>query len=130
METLPDKYSRSVGSWQWFRWKTAKLTDDNVARWASKHNLIYNTVWMNKFLDLKSKWATFGALSDSEREAIYNAATDLDPTLSNEDYITALKNVKEQILANSHWMLNWYWAAAEARQANYVVDSLYWDLFD
>lgn len=84
---------------------------------------------MDKFLNLKSKGATFWALSDSEREAIYNAATDLDPTLWDDDYREALQNLREQIVVNSHWMLNWYWAAAQARKTNQITDSLYWDLY-
>lgn len=130
LEQLPSKWDRSLSSWDWFGTKFYKtVTDDNISKWASKHNLIYNTVWMDKFLNLKSKGATFWALSDSEREAIYNAATDLDPTLWDDDYREALQNLREQIVVNSHWMLNWYWAAAQARKTNQITDSLYWDLY-
>ena len=130
LDSLPSTWDRAIASWEWSWAKYYKaVVDPSIAKWASKHNLIYNTVWMDKFLWLKSKGATFWALSDSEREAIYRAATDLDPTLWEEDYREALSNLREQIVANSHWMLNWYWASAQARQANYIADSLYWDLF-
>ena len=130
LDSLPSTWDRAIASWEWSWAKYYKaVVDPSIAKWASKHNLIYNTVWMDKFLWLKSKGATFWALSEWEREAIYRAATDLDPTLWEDDYREALSNLREQIVANSHWMLNWYWAAAQARQANYIADSLYWDLY-
>ena len=130
LDSLPSTWDRAIASWEWSWAKYYKaVVDPSIAKWASKHNLIYNTVWMDKFLWLKSKGATFWALSEWEREAIYRAATDLDPTLWEDDYREALSNLREQIVANSHWMLNWYWASAQARQANYIADSLYWDLF-
>lgn len=76
--------------------------------WLYSHNLIHDTLWMNKLIDLKSRWATFWALSDPERVAINNVATKLAPWMEDAEYKQTLREIRSELVKSAHWYLDSY----------------------
>lgn len=63
------------------------------------------------FVDLKKKWATFGAMSNEEWDAIKSAATKLDWYMSDKDWKNELNTIRStyNIAANrakQDWLKN------------------------
>jgi hypothetical protein len=76
--------------------------------WHYSHNFIHDTLWMNKLIDLKSRGATFWALSDPEREAINNVATKLAPWMDDATYKQTLREIRNELVKSAHWYLDNY----------------------
>ena len=83
----------------WTNWATEGLSD----YWAY-YKYIKDNVTFDKLLDLKKNWATFGALSDNELEAIWNAASSLNTKMSQSEFENRLLNIYNSLLA-------WIWEA-------------------
>ena len=92
----------------WWNFITVWASSQRNRNWLYAHNLIHDTLWMNKLIDLKSRWATFWALSDPEREAINNVATKLAPWMDEETYKQTLRDIRQQLVDAAHWYLDNY----------------------
>lgn len=86
--------------------------------WLYSHNLIHDTLWMKKLIELKSRGATFWALSDPEREAINNVATKLAPWMDDATYKQTLRDIRSALVKSAHWYLDNYhyqwWTMSDA----------------
>jgi len=79
-----------------FAWR---LNQDN-ADFYRQYQYIKNNLTMDKLVALKSSWATFGALSDSERVAIWNAANAIALDMSPAEFKRQL-GIIDKILKKS-----------------------------
>lgn len=82
------KLSSAWVSWVW----------GNVADFNAKHNFIKDNMTLDSFIEAKEKWATFGAMSEWERDILRNAATKLDRRTSEKDYEAELVSIKSVML--------------------------------
>lgn len=109
---IPPRLQRMKTVWEDF-WNVAefftvgKMSDRNY-KWMAIHNHIYNTLWMEKFIDLKNRKATFWALSDPEREAIYAAASAFQPWLDEKEYKNQLRLIRNTLVQSGRWYLDNY----------------------
>ena len=107
---IPWQYQRMDTAWIdfWLNWFVPWTIKESNRNWMAAHNYIYNTLWMDKFLDLKSKGATFWALSEDERQAIYDAATMFKADLWEEEYKRQLRQIEKTIKEAGRWYLDNY----------------------
>lgn len=101
---LNNKLSRTE-RWLALIWK---FVNEDSQRWRDAWTFVNNNIWMKKFLELKSAWATFGALSEWERDAIYQAASPLNAWSTNEDMLEWLLKVKQKMIESWYWKLDKY----------------------
>jgi len=107
---IPWQYQRMDTAWIdfWLNWFVPWTIKESNRNWMKAHNYIYNTLWMESFLDLKSKGATFWALSEDERQAIYDAATMFGAELWDEEYKRQLRLIEKKLKEAWRWYLDNY----------------------
>ena len=112
---IPPRLQRMKTVWEdiWLLWLVTVwwVSDRNYKR-SAIHNHIYNTLWMEKFIDLKNRKATFWALSDPERKAIYDAASAFQAWLDEEEYKNQLRLIRQTLVKSGRWYLDsyhWSW---------------------
>ena len=102
---LPSFYERGNAlSDRWFWWLTSWV-NQNVADWYDANDRIVSVLWLDSLINLKGRWATFWALSDSERQAINTYATSLWKNKSEEKYKQELIRLRNTLIESSHWYL-------------------------
>lgn len=102
---LPSFYERGNAlSDSWFWWLTSWV-NQNVADWYDANDRIVSVLWLDSLINLKGRWATFWALSDSERQAINTYATSLWKNKSEEKYKQELIRLRNTLIESSHWYL-------------------------
>ena len=77
----------------------------SVADRKADNDKIVDTLSLDSLINLKWRWATFWALSDSEREAIGRYATALGSPMSDEKYKYELQQLRKSLIEASHWYL-------------------------
>ena len=101
---LPSFTTRKNAQSEWiFGWITTR--NQSVADWKADNDKIVDTLSLDSLINLKWRWATFWALSDSEREAIGRYATALWSPMSDAKYINELKQLRAKLIESSHWYL-------------------------
>jgi hypothetical protein len=93
-----------------------------------------NNETLNKFLDLKKNWATFGAMSDSEWKIIWDSVSKLKWESTRDTFQTELKNqINDYIKAlTKKWVsipeytLKYWWEYPDAYAGgtNSLIDDL------
>ena len=101
---LPSFAIRKNAQSEWFFWGLATRGQD-VSDWKADNDKIVDTLSLDSLINLKWRWATFWALSDSEREAIGRYATALWSPMSDAKYINELKQLRAKLIESSHWYL-------------------------
>ena len=101
---LPSFVTRKNAQAEWFFWGWSTLSPD-VSDWKADNDKIVDTLSLDSLINLKWRWATFWALSDSEREAIGRYATALWSPMSDAKYINELKQLRAKLIESSHWYL-------------------------
>ena len=101
---LPSFMTRKNAQSEWFFWGRSTLSPD-VSDWKADNDKIVDTLSLDSLINLKWRWATFWALSDSEREAIGRYATALWSPMSDTKYINELKQLRAKLIESSHWYL-------------------------
>lgn len=101
---LPSFVTRKNAQAEWFFWGRSTLNPD-VSDWKADNDKIVDTLSLDSLINLKWRWATFWALSDSEREAIGRYATALWSPMSDAKYINELKQLRAKLIESSHWYL-------------------------
>jgi hypothetical protein len=101
---LPSFATRKNAQAEWFFWGRSTLSPD-VSDWKADNDKIVDTLSLDSLINLKWRWATFWALSDSEREAIGRYATALWSPMSDTKYINELKQLRAKLIESSHWYL-------------------------
>ena len=101
---LPSFVTRKNAQSEWFFWGRSTLSPD-VSDWKADNDKIVDTLSLDSLINLKWRWATFWALSDSEREAIGRYATALWSPMSDAKYINELKQLRAKLIESSHWYL-------------------------
>ena len=103
--TIPSFAARKNALDKWvFGWLSS--WDSDVADWYSENDRILSVLSLDSLIKLKWQWATFWALSDSEREAIGWYATKLWNAMSDDKYRTELVRLKNELIKSSHWYLS------------------------
>lgn len=87
----------SSDTWVW-KFASSKLADFN-----SNFNLIRSKLSMDALVSLKDQGATFWALSDSERVAIWDSISALQLSNSEEEFKNNLNKAREILLRASWW---------------------------
>lgn len=101
---LPSFATRKNAQSEWiFGWITTR--NQSVSDWKADNDKIVDTLSLDSLINLKWRWATFWALSDSEREAIGRYATALWSPMSDTKYINELKQLRAKLIESSHWYL-------------------------
>lgn len=85
----------------WFEWWVSN--SDTNSDWYADNQRLVSVLWLDALINLKWRWATFGALSDSEREAINSYANSLWNPMSDTKYREALNNIKNKLLNSAYW---------------------------
>lgn len=102
--TLPSFATRKNAQSEWiFGWMTTR--NQSVSDWKADNDKIVDTLSLDSLINLKWRWATFWALSDSEREAIGRYATALWSPMSDAKYIRELQQLRNKLIESSHWYL-------------------------
>lgn len=101
---LPSFMTRKNAQSEWLLWWRSTLSSD-VSDWKADNDKIVDTLSLDSLINLKWRWATFWALSDSEREAIGRYATALWSPMSDTKYINELKQLRAKLIESSHWYL-------------------------
>lgn len=101
---LPSFATRKNAQSEWFFWGLA-TRNQSVSDWKADNDKIVDTLSLDSLINLKWRWATFWALSDSEREAIGRYATALWSPMSDAKYINELKQLRAKLIESSHWYL-------------------------
>lgn len=85
-----------------------------LADFNAQFNYIKNNLTMDKLVALKNAWATFGALSDSERIAIWEAANAIQRDMSEHEFKRQLKIISDifkksigWVDPRPHWFQRW-----------------------
>lgn len=95
-----------------YPWRTKALLADtsawqfvssDLADFKSNFDLVRSKLTMDALVSLKDQWATFGALSDSERAAIWDSISALKLSNSEEQFISNLNKAKNILLRASKW---------------------------
>jgi len=92
-------------------WKAAWIADARIASIQNNYDYIKNNLMLRDFVDLKSKWATFGAMSEAERTAIKSAATRLNYNMSDADWNKEIATIRKNYnLASARaWWNQYVW---------------------
>jgi hypothetical protein len=85
----------------WFEWLVSN--SDTNSDWYADNQRLVSVLWLDALINLKWRWATFWALSDSEREAINSYANSLWNPMSDTKYREALSNIKNKLLNSAYW---------------------------
>ena len=101
---LPSFATRKNAQSEWFFWGLT-TRNQSVSDWKADNDKIVDTLSLDSLINLKWRWATFWALSDSEREAIGRYATALWSPMSDAKYINELKQLRAKLIESSHWYL-------------------------
>jgi hypothetical protein len=101
---LPSFMTRKNAQSEWLFWGRSTLSPD-VSDWKADNDKIVDTLSLDSLINLKWRWATFWALSDSERQAIGRYATALWSPMSDAKYINELKQLRAKLIESSHWYL-------------------------
>jgi hypothetical protein len=101
---LPSFAARKNAQTEWLLWGRSTRNQD-VSDWKADNDKIVDTLSLDSLINLKWRWATFWALSDSEREAIGRYATALWSPMSDAKYINELKQLRAKLIESSHWYL-------------------------
>ena len=101
---LPSFATRKNAQSEWFFWGLT-TRNQSVSDWKADNDKIVDTLSLDSLINLKWRWATFWALSDSEREAIGRYATALWSPMSDTKYINELKQLRAKLIESSHWYL-------------------------
>jgi surface antigen len=100
-QLVPRFWSRieRIASWR-PEWSAVspRLADINAL-----YDNITKTLWFENLIALKAKWATFGALTDSERQALTDVASSLKLNVSNEQFLSELQRVRTELIRVSGW---------------------------
>lgn len=80
----------------------AQLASWKVNDKVNKFNFIKENLTLEKFVDLKNRWATFGAMSNAEREIVRNSASKLNRLMSDSEWDKELTNIYNRI----SWLTN------------------------
>lgn len=94
-----------------YPWRASLLTSNNFTRalnpgladYMSQYNYIKDNLTMEKLVSLKNSGATFGALSDSERVAIGNAANAISPDMSKNEFLKQLGIIEDTFKRSTLW---------------------------
>lgn len=68
------------------------------------YDFIKDNLTLNKLIEAKEKWATFGALSDNELQAIGNAAAALNKRMSNQEFEATLDTIRRNLTSSIWWV--------------------------
>ena len=85
----------------WFEWAVRK--DSAASDWYADNDRLVSTLWLDALINLKGRWATFWALSDSERQAINSYANKLWNAMSDTKYRQELVRIKNKLLSSEYW---------------------------
>ena len=78
----------SYKSWRWvFQWQT------KASEWAILYNFLKNNQSLDKFLEAKKNWGTFGSMSNAEWQLIWWAASKLNWETSDENFEAMLEEM-------------------------------------
>lgn len=101
---LPSFATRKNAQSEWiFGWMSTR--NQSVSDRKADNDKIVDTLSLDSLINLKWRWATFWALSDSEREAIGRYATALWSPMSDAKYIRELQQLRNKLIESSHWYL-------------------------
>lgn len=101
---LPSFATRKNAQSEWiFGWMATR--NQSVSDRKADNDKIVDTLSLDSLINLKWRWATFWALSDSEREAIGRYATALWSPMSDAKYIRELQQLRNKLIESSHWYL-------------------------
>lgn len=97
----PWRWKLLTASWKWILWKIgvveeAMKMNPELATYVKKVDFLLKNLTEKEFLDMKQKWATFGAMSNAEWDIIQQAATDLDAYQSEEEFMDTLVTIYNQ----------------------------------
>lgn len=84
-----------------FLWQTLKTN-----QWYYMFKFLKDNQTLDKFLDAKKNWATFGAMSNAEWQIIWNAASNLQWNMNDKTFEQNLENMikkYDQALAKIWW---------------------------
>lgn len=95
-DLMKQLYELKDMTWLDYKGAWANLPRTKGAYYRSVYDRVLSSSALQKLIDLKSQWATFGALSDNELNFITNAATNLKLTLGKDDF----DNVLTTMIAN------------------------------
>ena len=84
----------------WFEWLVSN--SDANSDWYADNQRLVSVLWLDALINLKGRWATFWALSDSEREAINSYATSIWNPMSDTKYKAALQTIKKNLLESDY----------------------------
>lgn len=84
----------------WFEWLVSN--SDTNSDWYADNQRLVSVLWLDALINLKGRWATFWALSDSEREAINSYATSIWNPMSDAKYKAALQTIKKNLLESDY----------------------------
>jgi hypothetical protein len=89
----------------------------------AKYDWFISRLSLDNLVDLKNRWATFGALSDNELKFIQNAATTLRLWLNDTEWQAELNRIINKlklwkINSNSSEISSWWWLIYEFQNYN------------
>ena len=90
-----------------FLWQTLKTN-----QWYYMFKFLKDNQTLDKFLDAKKNWATFGAMSNAEWQIIWNAASNLQWNMNDKTFEQNLENMikkYDQALAKIWWGTTTSW---------------------
>jgi hypothetical protein len=77
---------------EWWGWDALSIFPTKATQWKAIYDKFMKDETLNKFLQLKKDWATFGAMSDSEWKIIWDSVSKLKWDSSKKTFQTELRN--------------------------------------
>ena len=106
----------AANNWVWGLWGVSNMFSWEANSWKSSYRYLKDNLTLNHLVELKQNWATFGALSNQELDAIGAAASRLDASMWEDEFRKEINKMYNKMRKNA-----WY---SELTQAQ--LDSM-WD---